>query len=85
MLGDLRFSGEGSAIICLANVVTLVTTISMSAVSTNGQIKGGEFILYRACKNHPLSPRQSSKQEISFYEHEAFKKLVVFAFSDDNK
>ncbi|KAJ4451627.1 hypothetical protein ANN_03096, partial [Periplaneta americana] len=33
--------GEGTAIICLANVVTLVTTISMSAVCTNGQIKGG--------------------------------------------
>lgn len=34
-------SGEGIAIICLGNIVTLVTTISMSAVCTNGQIKGG--------------------------------------------
>ncbi|KAK6644092.1 hypothetical protein RUM43_000358 [Polyplax serrata] len=33
--------GEGILIICLSNVVTLVTTISMSAVCTNGQIKGG--------------------------------------------
>ncbi|XP_021936563.1 bumetanide-sensitive sodium-(potassium)-chloride cotransporter-like isoform X2 [Zootermopsis nevadensis] len=33
--------GEGTAIICLANIVTLVTSISMSAVCTNGQIKGG--------------------------------------------
>ncbi|KAL0271584.1 UNVERIFIED_CONTAM: hypothetical protein PYX00_008636 [Menopon gallinae] len=32
---------EGSIIICLANIVTIVTTISMSAVCTNGQIKGG--------------------------------------------
>ena len=32
---------EGLAIITLANVVTLITAISMSAVSTNGQIKGG--------------------------------------------
>nr|CAD7616907.1 unnamed protein product [Timema genevievae] len=33
--------GEGVAVICLANLVTLLTTISMSAVCTNGQIKGG--------------------------------------------
>ncbi|XP_046400819.1 solute carrier family 12 member 3-like isoform X1 [Ischnura elegans] len=33
--------GEGVAVICLSNIVTLVTTLSMSAVSTNGQIKGG--------------------------------------------
>ncbi|XP_063215626.1 bumetanide-sensitive sodium-(potassium)-chloride cotransporter-like isoform X2 [Bacillus rossius redtenbacheri] len=33
--------GEGVTVICLANVVTLLTTISMSAVCTNGQIKGG--------------------------------------------
>ena len=32
---------EGLAVITLANVVTLITAISMSAVSTNGQIKGG--------------------------------------------
>ena len=32
---------EGLAIITLSNVVTLITTISMSAVSTNGQIKAG--------------------------------------------
>ena len=32
---------EALAIITLANVVTLITSISMSAVSTNGKIKGG--------------------------------------------
>ncbi len=32
---------EGLAIITLSNVVTLITAISMSAVSTNGQIKAG--------------------------------------------
>ena len=36
--------GEGALIICLANVVTIVTTISMSAVCTNGQIKGGKNV-----------------------------------------
>ncbi|KAK7794717.1 hypothetical protein R5R35_009612 [Gryllus longicercus] len=33
--------GEGAAVIILANIVTIVTTISMSAVCTNGLIKGG--------------------------------------------
>ena len=33
---------EALAIICAANLVTVITTISMSAVATNGQIKGGE-------------------------------------------
>lgn len=32
---------QGLAIITLSNIVTLITTISMSAVSTNGQIKAG--------------------------------------------
>lgn len=32
---------EALAIICLANCVTIITSISMSAVATNGQIKGG--------------------------------------------
>ena len=32
---------EGLAVITLANIVTVITAISMSAVSTNGQIKGG--------------------------------------------
>ena len=32
---------EGLLVICLCNVVTMITAISMSAVSTNGQIKGG--------------------------------------------
>ena len=30
---------EGVGIILLSNLVTIITTISMSAVSTNGQIK----------------------------------------------
>ena len=30
---------EGLAIVLLANVVTVITTVSMSAVCTNGQIK----------------------------------------------
>ncbi|CAG0890209.1 unnamed protein product [Cyprideis torosa] len=33
--------GLGLVVITLANIVTLITAISMSAVSTNGQIKGG--------------------------------------------
>ncbi|XP_047122244.1 bumetanide-sensitive sodium-(potassium)-chloride cotransporter-like [Schistocerca piceifrons] len=33
--------GEGVGVIVVANFVTLLTTISMSAVCTNGQIKGG--------------------------------------------
>ena len=32
---------ESLAVITLANTVTLITSISMSAVSTNGKIKGG--------------------------------------------
>ena len=32
---------EAVSIITLANLVTLITSISMSAVSTNGKIKGG--------------------------------------------
>lgn len=32
---------EGLGIITLSNIVTIITTISMSAVSTNGQIKAG--------------------------------------------
>lgn len=33
----------GIAVICLANIVTLATTLSMSAVSTNGLIEGGNL------------------------------------------
>jgi solute carrier family 12 sodium/potassium/chloride transporter 2 len=32
---------EGLAILVLSNIVTIITTISMSAVSTNGLVKGG--------------------------------------------
>ena len=32
---------QGLLVMTLCNVVTTITTISMSAVSTNGQIKGG--------------------------------------------
>merc|ERR1719268_523461 len=32
---------QGLLVITLANIVTVITAISMSAVSTNGQIKGG--------------------------------------------
>lgn len=32
---------EGLAILVLSNIVTAITTISMSAVSTNGLVKGG--------------------------------------------
>ena len=39
MLG--LFSVQGLLVITLANIVTVITAISMSAVSTNGQIKGG--------------------------------------------
>jgi hypothetical protein len=35
------FLVQGLGVICLANVVTVVSAISMSAVCTNGQIKGG--------------------------------------------
>ena len=35
------FSVQGLLVITLANIVTVITAISMSAVSTNGQIKGG--------------------------------------------
>ena len=37
----LYFLVQGLSVICLANVVTVVSAISMSAVCTNGQIKGG--------------------------------------------
>jgi hypothetical protein len=32
---------QGLLVIALCNLVTLITAISMSAVSTNGQIKAG--------------------------------------------
>lgn len=32
---------QGFLVLCLCNVVTVITALSMSAVSTNGQIKGG--------------------------------------------
>ena len=38
---DVFVSGEGLLCMTLCNVVTLVTSISMSAVATNGQISGG--------------------------------------------
>ena len=34
---------QGLLVIGLCNVVTTITTLSMSAVSTNGQIKGKKF------------------------------------------
>ena len=37
----ILISVQGLGVICLANVVTVVSAISMSAVCTNGQIKGG--------------------------------------------
>lgn len=39
-------SAEGVIIICLANLVTVATTLSMSAVSTNGIIEGGRQSSY---------------------------------------
>ena len=38
---DFPLAVQGLLVITLANVVTVITAISMSAVSTNGQIKGG--------------------------------------------
>ena len=43
---------EGLLVILLCNVVTTVTAISMSAVCTNGQIKGGMYLhLTTICVN----------------------------------
>ena len=48
---------EGLCIITLANLVTLITSISMSAVSTNGKIKGGGiyYMLSRSLGNKKAS------------------------------
>lgn len=37
----LNISGFGCLVVLLANVVTTITTLSMSAVATNGRIKAG--------------------------------------------
>jgi hypothetical protein len=53
LIGWFNILGEAVAIICLANLVTTVTSISMSAVCTNGQIKAGKvFVKFiYDCKN----------------------------------
>jgi len=40
------FQVQGLLVIILCNTVTFITAISMSAVSTNGQIKGGGTYLF---------------------------------------
>ena len=53
LIASFNILGEGIAVICLANVVTMVTSISMSAVCTNGQIKAGKIFIkfIYDCKN----------------------------------
>ncbi len=36
--------GLSSVIVCLSTVVTVVTALSMSAICTNGEVKGGMII-----------------------------------------
>lgn len=40
---------EGCVLILTTTVVTMITAVSMSAISTNGVVKGGKFIL-----THPI-------------------------------
>jgi len=35
--------GYGSLIILLSMVVTIITSLSMSAICTNGEVKGGKY------------------------------------------
>lgn len=35
------FSVLGSLLICIASAVTLITAMSLSAICTNGEVKGG--------------------------------------------
>ena len=37
--------GLGSLIVLLATVVTVITSLSMSAICTNGIVRGGEYTL----------------------------------------
>jgi len=39
-------SGEAMLLIIATTVVTTITAISMAAISTNGEIKGGIFPFY---------------------------------------
>lgn len=40
------FSVEGILLILSTTVVTGITSLSMSAISTNGLIKGGNYLVY---------------------------------------
>lgn len=43
--------GLSTLIVLLATVVTVITSISMSAICTNGEVKGGKFALDRQDKS----------------------------------